>query len=52
MAKYKENVTDVSDSNQNVKTTRNSKLKFTELKDLFIKRVQRNYVVKDELRYM
>ena len=51
-AKYKEKVTDVSDSNQNDETTRNSKLTFTELKDLFIKRVQRNYVVKDELRSM
>ena len=40
--KYKEKVLDVSDSNQNVKTTCNSKLKFTELKDLFIKRVQKN----------
>ena len=33
-AKYKEKVPDVSDSNQNVETTCNSKLKFTELKDL------------------
>ena len=38
-AKYKEKVSDVSNSNQNVETTGNSKLKFTELKDLFIKRV-------------
>ena len=42
-AKYEENVPDVLDSNQNVETTCNSKLKFTELKDLFIKRVQKNY---------
>ena len=41
-AKYKEKVPDVSDLNQNVKRTRSSKLKFTELKDLFIKRVQKN----------
>ena len=39
-AKYKKKVPDVSDSNQNVETTCNSKLKFIELKDLFIKRVQ------------
>ena len=39
-AKYKEKVPDVSDSNQNVETTSNSKFKFIELKDLFIKRVQ------------
>ena len=31
-AKYKEKVPDVSDPNQNVETTFNSKLKFTELK--------------------
>ena len=36
-AKYKEKVSDVSDSNQNVQTTCNSKLKFIEIKDLFIK---------------
>ena len=41
-AKYKEKVPDVSDSNQNVETTRNSKLNFTELKDLFIKSLQKN----------
>ena len=40
-AKYKEKVPDVSDSNQNVETTCNSKLKFIELKDLFIKKVQK-----------
>ena len=33
--------TDVSDSNQNVETTCHSKLKFTELKVLFIKEVQK-----------
>ena len=37
-AKYKEKVPDVSDYNQNVETTCNSKLKLVELKDLFIKR--------------
>ena len=36
-AKYKEKGPDVSDSNQNVKNTCNSKLMFTEFKDLFIK---------------
>ena len=41
-AKCKEKVSDVSDPNQNVETTCNSKLKFTELKYLFIKRVQKN----------
>ena len=41
-AKYKEKVPDVSDPNQNVETTCNSKLKFTELKDSFIKRVQKD----------
>ena len=41
-AKYKEKVPYVSDPNQNVEKTINSKLKFTELKDLFIKRVQKN----------
>ena len=41
-AKHKEKVPDVSDSNENVKTTCNSKLKFTELKDLFNKRVQKS----------
>ena len=40
--KYKEKVPDVSDPNQNVETTCNSKLKFTELIDLFIKKVQKN----------
>ena len=41
-AKCKEKLSDVSDPNQNVEVTCNSKLKFTELKDLFIKRVQKN----------
>ena len=41
-AKYKQKVTDMSDSNQNFETTCNSKPKFPELKDLFIKRVQKN----------
>ena len=36
-AKCKEKIPDVSDSNQNVETTCKSKLKFIELKDLFIK---------------
>ena len=40
--KYKEKVPDMPDPNQNVETICNSKLKFTELKDLFIKRVQKN----------
>ena len=40
--KYKEKVPDVSDLNQNVETICNSKLKFTWLKDLFIKSVQKN----------
>ena len=35
-AKYKDKVLDVSDSNQNVETTSNSKLKLTGLKDIFI----------------
>ena len=41
-AKYKEKVPEVSASNQNVETTCNSKLRFTELKDLFIKMEQKN----------
>ena len=41
--KYIEKLPYMSDLNQNVKTTCNSKNKFTELKDLFIKRVQKNY---------
>ena len=41
-AKYKEKVPDVSDPNQNVETKCNSKLRLTELKDLFIKKVQKN----------
>ena len=40
-AKYQEKVPDMSDPNQNVETTCNSKLKFTELKDLFIKSVRK-----------
>ena len=40
--KYKEKVPDVSDPNQNVETTCNSKLKFGELIDLFMKKVQKN----------
>ena len=40
--KYTEKVPDMSDSNQNLERTCNSKLKFAELKDLFIKRVQKN----------
>ena len=34
----------MSDSNQNHETTCNSKLKFAELKDFLIKRVQKNYL--------
>ena len=41
-AKYKEKVPYVSDPNQNIDTKCYSKLKFTKLKDLFIKRVQKN----------
>ena len=41
-AKCKEKVPDVSDPNQNVETRSHSKLKFTKLKDLVIKRVQKN----------
>ena len=50
-AKYKEKVPDVSDPNQNVDATYNSKPKFTELKDLFIKRVHKKLSnkSKDEL---
>ena len=33
----------MSDSDQNVETTSNSKLEFTELKDLFIKRMQKEF---------
>ena len=40
--KYKEKVPNVSDSSQNVETTCNHKLRFTELNDLFIKKVQKN----------
>ena len=39
---YNEKAPDVSDFNQNLETTCNFKLIFTELKDLLIKRVQRN----------
>ena len=41
-AKYKEKVPYVSDPNQNVDTTCNLKLKFTSLKNLFIKWVHKN----------
>ena len=41
-AKCKEKVPDVSDPSQNVETRSHSKLKFTYLKDLVIKRVQKN----------
>ena len=41
-ARYKEKVPAVSDSNQNVKTTCDSKLRFTKFKDLFIKRLQKS----------
>ena len=42
LANYKEKVPDVRDCNQKVETTCNSKLKFTERKDLFIKKVQKS----------
>ena len=42
LAIYKEKVPDVRDCNQNVETRSNSKLKFTELKDLFNKKVQKS----------
>ena len=48
-AKYKEKVPDVSGPNQNVETTCNSKLKFTSVKDLFIKRVQKKQL---KMNYM
>ena len=41
-AKYKQKVPDMSDSNQNVERTCNSKFRFIELKDLLIQRVQKN----------
>ena len=41
-AGHKVKVPDVSGSIQNVEITYNSKLKFTELTDLFIKRVQKS----------
>ena len=41
-AKYKQKVPIMSDSNQNLETMCNSKLKFAELKGFFIKRVQKN----------
>ena len=40
--KHKEKAPDVSDPNQNAEATCKSKLKVRELKDLLIKRVQRN----------
>ena len=40
--KYKEKVLDVSDANQSFETTCNPKVKFTELIDLFNKKVQKN----------
>ena len=40
--KYKEKVPDMSDPKQNFETSCNSKLMFSELKDLFIKRAQKN----------
>ena len=40
--KHKEKIPDVSDSNQPHKAACNPKLKFTELKDLFIQKVQKN----------
>ena len=47
-AKYKQKVPDMSDSNQNLEIISNSELKFAELKDFFIKRVQKK-LVKNEL---
>ena len=47
-AKYKEKVPDVSDSNQNVETTCNSKFKFTELKR-FINEKGTETIVTDDL---
>ena len=47
-AKYKEKVPDVSDSNQNVETTCNSKFKFTELKR-FINGKGTETIVTDDL---
>ena len=41
-AKYKQKVPDISDSNQNLEIICNSKFNFAELKDSFIKRVQKN----------
>ena len=41
-AKCKEKVPVVSDLNQNVERTWNFRLKFTQVKDLFIKRAQKN----------
>ena len=40
--KYEEKVPDMLDSNQNVETKCNLKLKLTKLKDPFMKRVQKN----------
>ena len=47
-AKYKEKVPDVSDSNQNVETTCNSKFKFAELKR-FINEKGTETIVTDDL---
>ena len=41
-AKYKQEVPDMSDCNENLEITCNSKLKFGELKDFFTKRVPKN----------
>ena len=41
-AKYKQKVPVMPDSNQNLETIYNSKLKFAELEDFFIKMVQKN----------
>ena len=44
--KYKDKVPNVSDSNQNIETSCKSKLKLSELKDLYIKSSEK--LVKDE----
>lgn len=46
LAKYKDRVSDVSDSNQNIGELCNTKLKLPELKDLCIKSTEK--LVKDE----
>lgn len=46
LAKYKDRVSDVSDSNQNIGELCNTKLKLPEFKDLCIKSTER--LVKDE----